>query len=62
MLPAVGLVLAAAFRLLPALNQVLFLINQVQYNGPAIDLVEEEMKTFGDAPPRSCQTDSRSRP
>jgi ABC-type multidrug transport system fused ATPase/permease subunit len=51
-LPAVGLVLAAAFRLLPALNQVLFLYHQVQYNGPAIDLVEEELKTFvTDAPP-----------
>jgi ATP-binding cassette, subfamily B, bacterial PglK len=49
-LPAVGLVLAAAFRLLPALNQVLFLVNAVQYNGPAIDLVEEEMRTFGDIP------------
>jgi ABC-type multidrug transport system fused ATPase/permease subunit len=47
-LPAVGLVLAAAFRLLPALNQVLFLVNSVQYNGPAVDLVEEEMHTFGD--------------
>lgn len=45
-LPAVGLVLAAAFRLLPALNQVLFLVNQVQYNGPALDLVEEELRTF----------------
>src|SRR5262249_42119498 len=31
-LPAVGLVLAGAFRLLPALNQILFLTNQVQYN------------------------------
>ena len=48
-LPAVGLVLAAAFRLLPALNQVLFLDNQVQFNSPAIDFVEEELKTFGDA-------------
>lgn len=45
-LAAVGLVLAAAFRLLPALNQVLFLVNQVQYNGPALDLVEEELTTF----------------
>jgi ATP-binding cassette, subfamily B, bacterial PglK len=46
-LPAVGLVLAGAFRLLPALNQILFLSNQVQYNGPAIQLVEEELETFG---------------
>jgi ABC-type multidrug transport system fused ATPase/permease subunit len=46
-LPAVGLVLAGAFRLLPALNQVLFLSNQVQYNGPAIDLVEQELASFG---------------
>ncbi len=42
-LPAVGLVLAGAFRLLPALNQVLFLNNQVQYNGPAIEVVEREI-------------------
>ena len=46
-LPAVGLVLAGAFRFLPALNQVLFLNNQVQYNSPAIDLVERELETFG---------------
>ena len=45
-LPAVGLVLAGAFRFLPALNQVLFLSNQVQYNTPAIDLVEQELATF----------------
>ncbi len=45
-LPAVGLVLAAAFRLLPAINQALNLVNQVQYNGPALDLVENEVRTF----------------
>jgi ATP-binding cassette, subfamily B, bacterial PglK len=45
-LPAIGLVLAAAFRLLPALNQVLFLFGQVQYSTPSIDLVEDELKTF----------------
>jgi ABC-type multidrug transport system fused ATPase/permease subunit len=45
-LPAVGLVLAAAFRLLPALNRVLFLSNQVQYNSPALDLVEAEVATY----------------
>jgi ATP-binding cassette, subfamily B, bacterial PglK len=45
-LPAVGLVFAGAFRLLPALNQGLFLVNQVQYNGPALDLVEVEVHTF----------------
>ncbi len=33
-LPAVGLVLAAAFRLLPALNQVLFLVNQCSTTAP----------------------------
>ncbi len=49
-LPAVGLVLAAAFRLLPALNQVLFLINSVQYNGPALDLVEADVRTFSAEP------------
>src|SRR5581483_11730376 len=46
-LPAVGLVLAGAFRLLPALNQVLFLSNQVQFNAAAIDIVERELATFG---------------
>jgi ABC-type multidrug transport system fused ATPase/permease subunit len=46
-LSAVGLVLAAAFRLLPAISQLLFLVNQVQYNGPALDLVEEQVTTFG---------------
>jgi ABC-type multidrug transport system fused ATPase/permease subunit len=46
-LPAVGLVLAGAFRLLPALNQILFLTNQVQYNTAAIDVVEAELETFG---------------
>lgn len=39
-LPTVGLVLAAAFRLLPALNRILFVLNQVQYNKPALDIVE----------------------
>jgi ABC-type multidrug transport system fused ATPase/permease subunit len=57
-LPAVGLVLAAAFRLLPALNQVLFLYNQVQYSTPAIELVEEEVRTFvTSAPPASPEGD-----
>jgi ATP-binding cassette, subfamily B, bacterial PglK len=46
-LPAVGLVLAGAFRLLPALNQMLFLSNQVQFNRSAIDFVEQEVATFG---------------
>jgi ABC-type multidrug transport system fused ATPase/permease subunit len=46
-LPAVGLVLAGAFRLLPALNQVLFLNNSVQFSSPAIELVEKEIATFG---------------
>jgi ATP-binding cassette, subfamily B, bacterial PglK len=45
-LPAVGLVLAAAFRLLPALNRVLFLVNQVQYSGSALDLVEAEVQSY----------------
>ena len=40
-LPAVGLVLAGAFRFLPALNQVLFLSNQVQFNSSATDFVEK---------------------
>jgi ABC-type multidrug transport system fused ATPase/permease subunit len=46
-LPAVGLVLAGAFRLLPALNQILYLSNQVQFNGPAIGIVQEELDSFG---------------
>jgi ATP-binding cassette, subfamily B, bacterial PglK len=46
-LPAVGLVLAGAFRLLPALNQMLFLSNQVQYSSPATGFVEHELQTFG---------------
>jgi ABC-type multidrug transport system fused ATPase/permease subunit len=46
-LPAVGLVLAGAFRLLPALNQILFLSNQVQFATPATELVEHELRTFG---------------
>jgi ABC-type multidrug transport system fused ATPase/permease subunit len=46
-LPAVGLVLAGAFRLLPALNQVLFLNNSVQFNAAATDFVETELATYG---------------
>ena len=45
-LPAVGLVLAAALRLLPALNQVISLGNAVQYNLPAIGLLERELEGF----------------
>jgi len=45
-LAAVGLLLAAAFRLLPALNQALYTINSVQVNGPALNVVEEEVRTF----------------
>lgn len=46
-LPAVGLVLAGAFRLLPALNQMLFLTNSVQFSGPAIGFAEKELEIFG---------------
>jgi ATP-binding cassette, subfamily B, bacterial PglK len=46
-LPAVGLVLAGAFRLVPALNQMLFLTNAVQFSGPAIGFVRTELETFG---------------
>ena len=46
-LPAVGLVLAGSFRLLPALNQILFLNNQVQFNASATGFVELELQTFG---------------
>jgi ABC-type multidrug transport system fused ATPase/permease subunit len=46
-LPAVGLVLAGAFRLLPALNQILFLSNSVQFNASATEFVERELASFG---------------
>ncbi len=46
-LPAVGLVLAGAFRLLPALNQMLFLTNTVQFSGPAIGFAEKELAIYG---------------
>ena len=46
-LPAVGLVLAGAFRLLPALNQILYLSNQVQFFSPAIGFVRAEVDSFG---------------
>jgi ABC-type multidrug transport system fused ATPase/permease subunit len=46
-LPAIGLVLAGAFRLLPALGQMLSLTNQVQFSGPAIGFAERELETFG---------------
>ena len=39
--------LAGAFRLLPALNQILFLTNSVQFSRGAIDFVEQELQTFG---------------
>ncbi len=57
-LPAVGLVLAAAFRLLPALNRVLFLVNQVQYNGPALDFVGREVETYCVADPDALPEDT----
>jgi ATP-binding cassette, subfamily B, bacterial PglK len=46
-LPAVGLVLAGAFRFLPALNQILVLSNSLQYNQWATEVVERELNTFG---------------
>ena len=52
--------LAGAFRLLPALNQILFLSNSVQFNGPAIDFVEQELETFG-AYAEPTGSDSRRR-
>ncbi len=57
-LPAVGLVLAGAFRLLPALNQILFLSNQVQFSTPATELVEHELRTFGAYAEPSAQADT----
>jgi ATP-binding cassette, subfamily B, bacterial PglK len=46
-LPAVGLVLAGAFRLVPALNQMLALTNSVQFSGPAIGFVQRELEMYG---------------
>ncbi len=46
-LPAVGLVMAGAFRLLPALNQMLYMTNSVQYGYGAVGFVERELDTFG---------------
>lgn len=46
-LPAVGLVMAGAFRLLPALNQILYLTNTVQFGHGSIEFVERELDTFG---------------
>ncbi len=45
-LPAVGLVMAAAFRLLPALNQTISLVNTIHYDLPAIGLLERELESF----------------
>jgi ABC-type multidrug transport system fused ATPase/permease subunit len=61
-LPAVGLVLAASFRFLPALNQVLFLTNTVRFSAPAIDLVEQEVRTFGATPAAAVQSDDEVAP
>jgi ATP-binding cassette, subfamily B, bacterial PglK len=52
-LPAVGLVMAGAFRLLPALNQILYLTNSVQFGHGAIEFVERELETFGPYAPSS---------
>jgi ABC-type multidrug transport system fused ATPase/permease subunit len=52
-LPAVGLMLAGAFRLLPALNQILYLTNSVQFSRGAIDFVRHELETFGPYAQRS---------
>jgi ABC-type multidrug transport system fused ATPase/permease subunit len=46
-LPAVGLVMAGAFRLLPALNQILYLTNSVQFGHGALEFVERELEIFG---------------
>lgn len=46
-LPAVGLVMAGAFRLLPALNQMLYMTNAVQYGYGAVGFVERELDAFG---------------
>jgi ABC-type multidrug transport system fused ATPase/permease subunit len=46
-LPAVGLVMAGAFRLLPALNQILYLTNSIQFGHGALGFVERELEIFG---------------
>jgi ATP-binding cassette, subfamily B, bacterial PglK len=48
-LPTVGLVLASAFRVLPALSSVIGLINSVHYNLPSIRLLETELAGFDSA-------------
>jgi len=40
-------VMAGAFRLLPALNQILYLTNSVQFGHGALEFVEREMEIFG---------------
>lgn len=52
-LPAVGLVLAAALRLLPALSQMIALANTVHYGLPGIDLIEQELASFAAVEPVS---------
>jgi ATP-binding cassette, subfamily B, bacterial PglK len=61
-LPAVGLVLAASFRFLPALNQVLFLTNSVRFSAPAIDLVEQEVRSFGPTSGAGAETEETVSP
>jgi ABC-type multidrug transport system fused ATPase/permease subunit len=58
-LPAVGLVMAGAFRLLPALNQILALTNSVQFGHGAIEFVERELDIFG---AYAVPTDVKARP
>lgn len=56
-LPAIGLVMAGAFRLLPALNQILYLTNSVQFGHGALEFVERELEIFG---PYASPTEARA--
>jgi ATP-binding cassette, subfamily B, bacterial PglK len=61
-LPAVGLVLAGAFRLIPALNQMLYLTNSVQFSGPAIGFVQRELEIYGAFADKERESETLDRP
>jgi ABC-type multidrug transport system fused ATPase/permease subunit len=56
-LPTVGVLLAAAFRLLPALNVGMSLANNVQYNLPALGIIESDLAAYEAVARRAEETD-----
>ncbi len=46
---AVGVMLAGSIRLLPAFNGILLAVNQVRANGPALQMVEDELQRLESA-------------